>query len=101
MKTPVWNSPETTSINRLPMLNIGHLMTISLDGEWDFQLISNPYEEPNKRWQTIPVPGLWTMVNGDQPFGDKPIYTNVQMLLGKGNELFSHLVDLNQSQLFP
>ena len=54
-------------------------MTISLDGEWDFQLLSNPYEEPNKRWQTIPVPGLWTMVNGDQPFGDKPIYTNVQM----------------------
>ncbi len=79
MNTPVWTSPETTSVNRLPMLNIGHLMTISLDGEWDFQLLSNPSEEPSKRWQSIPVPGLWTMVNGDQPFGDKPIYTNVQM----------------------
>ena len=54
-------------------------MTISLDGEWDFQLLNNPSEEPSKRWHSIPVPGLWTMVNGEQPFGDKPIYTNVQM----------------------
>ncbi|MFM8328982.1 MAG: sugar-binding domain-containing protein, partial [Actinomycetales bacterium] len=36
-------------------------------------------QEPNKRWQSIPVPGLWTMVDGEQLFGDKPIYTNVQM----------------------
>ncbi len=79
MNTPVWLSPETTSVNRLPMLNIGHLMTISLDGEWNFQLLENPDQEPNKRWQSIPVPGLWTMVNGEQPFRDRPIYTNVQM----------------------
>ena len=79
MKTPVWISPETTSINRLPMLNIGHLMSISLDGDWNFQLLDRPDQEPSKRWQTIPVPGLWTMINGEQPFGDKPIYTNVQM----------------------
>ena len=79
MKTPVWMSPETTSISRLPMLNIGHLMTISLDGEWNFQLLDCPDQEPSKRWQSIPVPGLWTMINGEQPFGDKPIYTNVQM----------------------
>ena len=79
MKTPVWMSPETTSINRLPMLNIGHLMTISLDGEWNFQLLDRPDQEPSKRWQSIPVPGLWTMINGEQPFGDKPIYTNTQM----------------------
>jgi beta-galactosidase len=72
-------SPETTSVNRLPMLNIGHLMTISLDGEWNFQLLDRPDQEPSKRWQSIPVPGLWTMINGQQPFGDKPIYTNVQM----------------------
>ncbi|NCX76455.1 MAG: DUF4981 domain-containing protein [Actinobacteria bacterium] len=61
------------------MLNIGHLMTISLDGDWNFQLLDRPDQEPSKRWQTIPVPGLWTMINGEQPFGDKPIYTNVQM----------------------
>ena len=77
--TPVWISPETTSINRLPMLNIGHLMTISLDGDWNFQLLDRPDQETSKRWQSIPVPGLWTMINGQQPFGDKPIYTNVQM----------------------
>ena len=54
-------------------------MTVSLDGEWNFQLLDNPNDEPSKRWSTIPVPGLWTMVEGEQPFGDKPIYTNVQM----------------------
>jgi beta-galactosidase len=79
MPTPIWMSPETTSVNRLPMLNIGHLMSISLDGDWNFQLLDRPEQEPSKRWQTIPVPGLWTMINGQQPFGDKPIYTNVQM----------------------
>ena len=61
------------------MLNIGHLMSISLDGDWNFQLLDRPDQEPSKRWQTIPVPGLWTMINGQQPFGDKPIYTNTQM----------------------
>lgn len=61
------------------MLNIGHLMSISLDGDWNFQLLDRPDQEPSKRWQSIPVPGLWTMINGQQPFGDKPIYTNVQM----------------------
>ena len=54
-------------------------MTISLDGEWNFQLLDRPDQEPSKRWQSIPVPGLWTMIDGEQPFGDKPIYTNVQM----------------------
>ncbi|NDD79098.1 MAG: glycoside hydrolase family 2, partial [Actinobacteria bacterium] len=72
-------SPDTTSVNRLPMLNIGHLMSISLDGIWNFQLLDRADQEPSKRWQSIPVPGLWTMINGEQPFGDKPIYTNVQM----------------------
>ncbi|MFN9956862.1 MAG: sugar-binding domain-containing protein, partial [bacterium] len=63
------------------MLNIGHLMSISLDGRWDFQLHPNPHQEITRRdhWDSIDVPGLWTMVNGQQPFGDKPIYTNVQM----------------------
>jgi len=79
MPTPIWSSPETTSVNRLPMLNIAHLMSISLDGDWNFQLLDRADQEPSKRWQSITVPGLWTMVNGEQPFGDKPIYTNTQM----------------------
>jgi beta-galactosidase len=79
MPTPIWSSPETTSVNRLPMLNIAHLMSISLDGEWNFQLLDRADQEPSKRWQSITVPGLWTMVDGEQPFGDKPIYTNTQM----------------------
>ena len=79
MPTPIWMSPETTSVNRLPMLNIGHLMSISLDGYWNFQLLDRPDQEPSKRWQSIPVPGLWTMINGQQPFCDKPHYTNTQM----------------------
>ncbi len=54
-------------------------MSLSLDGEWNFQLLDRPDQEPSKRWQSIPVPGLWTMINGEQPFGDKPIYTNTQM----------------------
>ena len=79
MSAPLWMSPETTSVNRLPMLNIPHLMSVSLDGEWNFQLLDRPDQEPNKHWKTIPVPGLWTMIDGKQPFGDKPIYTNTQM----------------------
>ena len=79
MPTPIWASPETTSVNRLPMLNIAHLMSISLDGKWNFQLLDRADQEPSKRWQSITVPGLWTMVDGEQPFGDKPIYTNTQM----------------------
>ena len=54
-------------------------MSISLDGDWNFQLLDRADQEPSKRWQSITVPGLWTMVNGEQPFGDKPIYTNTQM----------------------
>jgi beta-galactosidase len=79
MPTPIWASPETTSVNRLPMLNIAHLMSISLDGQWHFQLLDRADQEPSKRWQSITVPGLWTMIDGEQPFGDKPIYTNTQM----------------------
>ena len=54
-------------------------MSISLDGQWNFQLLDRADQEPSKRWQSITVPGLWTMIDGEQPFGDKPIYTNTQM----------------------
>jgi beta-galactosidase len=72
-------SPETTSINRLPMLNIEHIEEISLDGIWRFQLLHCPTEALGKRWSSIPVPGLWTMQEPSEVFFDRPIYTNVQM----------------------
>ncbi|MFM8921747.1 MAG: sugar-binding domain-containing protein, partial [Candidatus Nanopelagicaceae bacterium] len=75
----IWNSPETSSVNRLPMLNLEHPTAISLDGIWKFQLLHNPNETPRTNWGSIPVPGLWTMIDGEQPYGDKPIYTNTQM----------------------
>ena len=74
-----WMSPETTSVNRLPMLNIEHFEQISLDGIWRFQLLQSPTETLGKRWASIPVPGLWTMQEPSEVFFDKPIYTNVQM----------------------
>jgi beta-galactosidase len=72
-------SPETTSVNRLPMLNIEHFEQISLDGTWRFQLLHSPTEKLGKRWVSIPVPGLWTMQEPSEVFFDKPIYTNTQM----------------------
>ena len=74
-----WMSPETTSVNRLPMLNIEHFEQISLDGTWRFQLLHSPTQSIGKRWASIPVPGLWTMQEPSEVFFDKPIYTNVQM----------------------
>ena len=74
----IWNSPETSSVNRLPMLNFVHPTAISLDGTWKFQLLSKP-SAPLGSWREIPVPGLWTMIDGQQPYGDAPIYTNTQM----------------------
>ena len=74
----IWNSPETSSVNRLPMLNLEHPTAVSLDGTWNFQLLAHP-DAPMGNWQKLNVPVLWTMVDGEQPFGDKPIYTNTQM----------------------
>ena len=74
-----WNSPETTSVNRLPMLNIEHTEEISLDGIWRFQLLTSPDLLPGQDWDEIPVPGLWTVQPESKTFWDKPIYTNVQM----------------------
>jgi len=74
-----WNSPETTSVNREPMLNIAHEDFVSLDGQWDFQLLRSPDDLPGRSWTTIPVPGLWTTQEESHHFWDRPIYTNVQM----------------------
>ena len=79
MITNYWMSPETTSVNRLPMLNIEHIEKISLDGIWRFQLLHSPKDRLGKKWASIPVPGLWTMQPESEVFFDKPIYTNVQM----------------------
>ena len=77
--TNYWMSPETTSVNRLPMLNIEHIEKISLDGTWRFQLLRSPLDPLGKKWSSISVPGLWTMQPESEVFFDKPIYTNVQM----------------------
>jgi len=74
-----WNSPETTSVNREPMLNLHHEDSISLNDLWDFQLLRSPDDSPSNRWAKIPVPGLWTSQKESEVFWDKPIYTNVQM----------------------
>jgi beta-galactosidase len=79
MMTNYWMSPETTAVNRLPMLNIEHLEKISLDGTWRFQLLRSPREPLGRKWASIPVPGLWTMQEESNVFFDKPIYTNTQM----------------------
>ena len=77
--TNYWMSPETNSVNRLPMLNLEHMEKISLDGVWRFQLLRSPTHRVGKKWAQIPVPGLWTMQPTSDVFFDKPIYTNTQM----------------------
>ncbi len=77
-----WMSPELTSINRLPMLSLPHLHSLSLNGRWRFQLLDHPRKQIARTWSEIEVPGLWTMQqrkDGSFVYGDKPIYTNVQM----------------------
>ena len=77
-----WMSPELTSINRLPMLSLPHLHSLTLNGRWRFQLLDNPRAPLSRKWGEMEVPGLWTMQqrkDGSFVFGDKPIYTNVQM----------------------
>lgn len=92
-----WNSPETTSINREPMLNIVHEDSVSLDGQWDFQLLRSPDDQPGRSWTTIPVPGLWTAQEESHHFWDRPIYTNVQMPF---DELPPFVPTLNPTGIF-
>jgi beta-galactosidase len=48
---------------------------ITLDGEWDFQLLDAPDAPITDKWKTVHVPSLWTM----HEEGDRPHYTNVAM----------------------
>jgi beta-galactosidase len=90
-----WEMPQLTSINKLPpratLIPYGDSEQAlamdreaspwfqSLNGSWDFQILTRPEEATEealkaKKWAPIQVPGSWTM----QGFG-KPHYTNVVM----------------------
>ena len=79
---PSWESPELTSLNRVPghaTLERADATWRSLDGEWLLKLAERPEEAPAalakaRGFQTVEIPGLWTM----QGFGS-PHYTNVVM----------------------
>jgi beta-galactosidase len=73
--TEPWNSPELTSLGRLPMHSVPHGDRVVLDGRWRFQLLARPDAAPSAAWTEVEVPGCWTM----QGFDDLPRYTNVQM----------------------
>jgi beta-galactosidase len=72
---PYWTTPETVGANRLRMHSVPHAETVSLDGDWDFQLLPAPDAPLGETWTTLAVPGCWTM----QGVGDAPAYTNVVM----------------------
>ncbi|WP_200807960.1 glycoside hydrolase family 2 TIM barrel-domain containing protein [Demequina sp. NBRC 110056] len=61
-------------VKREPMHSVRREGSVSLDGAWDFQLLSHPAQEWGE-WGTTEVPSLWTM---QQP-ADPPHYTNVPM----------------------
>lgn len=105
LQTPIWENEQVFAINKLPghstfypyrseaeMLADGEMLRTpwlepkssrikSLNGEWKFNLASQPSERPldffepgydSKGWATIPVPSNWEMQGYD-----KPIYCNV------------------------
>jgi len=94
----MWECPELTEINRLPIRATLHPYNSSaaaltgkketspwykcLNGQWQFKLFKNPEDvkpvhigmKSKAKWDKISVPGCWTMQGYD-----KPHYTNVQM----------------------
>lgn len=79
---PSWESPELTSLNRLPphaTLERAPASWRSLDGEWLLKVAERPEAAPAalaaaRGFRAVEVPGLWTM----QGLGS-PQYTNVVM----------------------
>lgn len=95
-----WQSPETLSLNRLPARATTYPYPSaatalencreaspwwrSLNGDWDFRLVSRPEEVPaefvhpdyalDTTWSKLPVPSNWTMHGHGYPH-----YTNVVM----------------------
>ena len=91
-----WESPDLTGVNRLPgrasLLPYPtaadararvRARVLSLDGDWAFRVVDRPEDTPPdfpdadldvSAWDTVAVPGNWTM----QGHG-RPQYTNVQM----------------------
>ncbi len=76
MHPQYWASPETTSVNRLPILNIEHVEKLSLDGTWSFQLLHTPNESLRKRWAKFELPSLWTMEEDKNFIFDQVVTTN-------------------------
>ena len=70
-----WSDPEVTSIRREPSHGISHEDRLSLDGDWQFQLLQHPRQRPDGTFRSIKVPGAWTM----QGTGDLPIYLDARM----------------------
>jgi beta-galactosidase len=71
-----WTSPELVSLGRLPMHSLAHVVRMSLDGPWRFQLLRAPTDPlVADAWRETTVPGCWTR----QETWDLPQYTNVQM----------------------
>lgn len=75
IETNPWASPEASSSGRLPMSATARAINLSLDGRWDFQLLTSPNAPVGDVWTSIVVPGSWTM----QGVGDTPHYTAVRM----------------------
>ncbi len=93
MTSRPWETPELTSIGRLPMHSVPHADRVELDGRWRFQLLRSPEEKPAAAWDEVEVPGCWTM----QGFFDLPHYTNVQMPFG---EKPPELPDVNPTGIY-
>jgi hypothetical protein len=88
-----WETPELTSINRLPMGSThlpcpdrdsartgGSDRVLDLNGKWEFRLLENPRLLTPEHLQvplteTMDIPANWTLHRQD----DRPHYTNVQM----------------------
>ncbi len=89
---PVWDDPELTGRNRLPMHTLRHepgevgVERLDLDGVWAFELFGTPGSALAPGAAAPPcaaaqVPGAWTLQEFEDRHGvgDLPHYTNVQM----------------------